>query len=95
MWIRGSVREILMGKIAVVLKLMPESPETDLDSIKEEVNSRIDAEDVGEEEVAFGLTAVKVSTIVDDAEGGTDEVEEALAGIEGVQSVETEDVQKL
>lgn len=84
-----------MGKIAVVLKLMPESPETDLEAIKDSARDLVDVEDIGEEEVAFGLTAVKVSTIVDDAEGGTDEVEEALAGIDGVQSVETDDVQKL
>lgn len=84
-----------MGEIAVVLKLMPESPETDLGAIKDSVSDNIDAEDMGEEEVAFGLTAVKVSVIVEDAEGGTDELEQTLAGIEGVQSVETEDVQKL
>jgi elongation factor 1-beta len=84
-----------MGKIGVVLKLMPESPETDLEAIKGEVRDRIDANDMDEEDVAFGLKAVMVSTIVDDAEGGTEEVEEALRGIDGVQSVEVDDIQKL
>ncbi|MCJ7450832.1 MAG: elongation factor 1-beta [Candidatus Nanohaloarchaeota archaeon QJJ-9] len=84
-----------MGKIGVVLKLMPESPEEDLEKIKSEAKERVDVEDIGEEDVAFGLTAIKVSTIVEDAEGGTDEVEETLLEIEGVQSVEVDDIQKL
>ncbi|MDY6778437.1 MAG: elongation factor 1-beta [Candidatus Nanohaloarchaea archaeon] len=84
-----------MGEIAVVLKLMPESPETDLEAIKGSAKDLIDVEDIGEEDVAFGLTAVKISTIVEDAEGGTDEVEEKLRGIENVQSVEVDDIQKL
>jgi len=84
-----------MGKIGVVFKLMPEGTETDLEAIKQEVHDRIDPDDIGEEEVAFGLTAIKVSTVVDDAEGGTDELEETLSDIDGVQSVEVDDIQKL
>lgn len=84
-----------MGKIGVVLKLMPESPETDLEKIKEEVRNKVQVSDMDEENVAFGLKAVMVSTVVDDGEGGTDEVENKLAEIEGVQSVDVEDVQKL
>ncbi len=84
-----------MGKIGVVFKLMPEGTETDIDNIKKEVRDRIDAEDIGVEEVAFGLQAVKVSTVVKDQEGGTDEVEKELESIHGVQSVEVDDIQKL
>lgn len=84
-----------MGKIGVVFKLMPEGTDTDLEAIKQDVRDQIDPDDIGEEEVAFGLTAIKVSTVVDDAEGGTDELEETLAEIDGVQSVEVDDIQKL
>ena len=84
-----------MGKIGVVLKVMPESPETDLERIKEEAKKKIDVNDMDEEDVAFGLKAVMISTVVADDEGGTDKVEEQLSKIEGVQSVEVEDVQKL
>ncbi len=84
-----------MGKIGVILKLMPESPDTDLEKIKKEVKKLIDVSDMDEEKVAFGLKAVMVSTVVKDDEGGTDEVEERLKGIEGIQSVDVEDVQKL
>lgn len=84
-----------MGKISCVYKLMPGDDETDLEEIKEEVRNRIDVEDIGEENVAFGLKAVKVSTITTDEEGGTDAVEEKLEGMEGVQSIELEHFDKM
>lgn len=84
-----------MGKISVVLKIMPEDAETDLEKIKEQVRDRIDVEDMGEEEVAFGLKAVKVSTITTDEEGGTDHVENQLEDIEDVQSIEIVHFDKL
>jgi translation elongation factor aEF-1 beta len=84
-----------MGKISCVYKIMPEDDETDLEEIKEQLREKIDVEDIGEEEVAFGLKAVKVSTITTDEEGGTDAVEEKLEGLEGVQSIELEHFDKL
>ncbi|MFB6076839.1 MAG: elongation factor 1-beta, partial [Candidatus Nanohaloarchaea archaeon] len=51
-----------MGEVAIVLTVMPESTETDLDALAADVREEIDVEDLQEEEVAFGLTALKVST---------------------------------
>lgn len=84
-----------MGEVAVVLKVMPEGTETDLETVEDAVNDAVDVEDLEREEVAFGLEALKVSTIVSDDEGGTDAVENALNGIEGVRSVEVEDMRRL
>lgn len=84
-----------MGDIGVLLKVMPESPETDLERIKQEIKDRIKVEDMNEEDLAFGLKAIKVLTLVDDAEGGTEEVEEKLQGMEGVKGIEVEDVTKI
>lgn len=84
-----------MGKISCVYKVMPEDAETDLEQIKEDIKELIDVEDIGEEEVAFGLKAVKVSTITTDEEGGTDAVEEKLEDLTGVQSIELEHFDKL
>ncbi|MFB6294767.1 MAG: elongation factor 1-beta, partial [Candidatus Nanohaloarchaea archaeon] len=75
-----------MGEVAIVVKVMPEDTETDLDRIDAAIRGRIDVEDLEQEEVAFGLKALKVSTIVSDDEGGTDAVENAVSGIEGVRS---------
>lgn len=84
-----------MGKISCVYKIMPEDAETDLEEIKDQVRELIDVQDIGEEEVAFGLKAIKVSTITTDEEGGTDAVEEELEKLENVQSIELEHFDKL
>ena len=84
-----------MGEISCVYKIMPEDAETDLGSIKDQIREVLDVEDMGEEEVAFGLKAVKVSTITTDEEGGTDAVEEKLSGLENVQSIELEHFDKM
>ncbi|PSH00222.1 MAG: elongation factor 1-beta [Nanohaloarchaea archaeon SW_4_43_9] len=84
-----------MGKISCVYKIMPEDDETDLEKIKDQLREELDVEDIGEEEVAFGLKAVKVSTITTDEEGGTDAVEEKLEDLEGIQSIELEHFDKL
>ncbi|PSH01112.1 MAG: elongation factor 1-beta [Nanohaloarchaea archaeon QH_8_44_6] len=84
-----------MGKISCVYKIMPEDNETDLETIKDQLREELDVEDIGEEEVAFGLKAVKVSTITTDEEGGTDAVEEKLEDLEGIQSIELEHFDKL
>lgn len=84
-----------MGKMAVVLKIMPEDAETDLDEIEEQVRERIKVDDVEREEVAFGLEALKVSTITTDEEGGTDHLENELDDMEQVQSIEVESFNKI
>ncbi|WP_347721818.1 elongation factor 1-beta [Candidatus Nanohalococcus occultus] len=84
-----------MGKIACVFKLMPEDAETDLEEIKEQVREKVDVTDIGEEDVAFGLKAIKVSAITTDEKGGTDFVENQLEEVEGLQSIELEHFDKL
>lgn len=82
-------------KMNVIFKVMPEDSETDLEGIKKQVRERVDVKDLQEEDVAFGLKAVKASTIVTDDEGGTDYVENQLEGMDDVQSVEIETVNKV
>ncbi|MFB6181066.1 MAG: elongation factor 1-beta [Candidatus Nanohalobium sp.] len=84
-----------MGKISCLYKIMPEDAETDLEEIKEQIKEKLEVEDMGEEEVAFGLKAVKVSCITTDEEGGTDAVEEKLEGLDNIQSIELEHFDKL
>ena len=84
-----------MGEISCVYKVMPEDAETDLESIKDQIREVLDVQDMGEEEVAFGLKAVKVSCITTDEEGGTDAVEEKLEKLDNVQSIELEHFDKL
>jgi elongation factor 1-beta len=84
-----------MAKVAVVLKVMPEEAETDLDNLEEEVRDTVDVDDLQTEDVAFGLKALKVSTVVDDEEMGMEGAKESLEEIEDVQSVEIESFNKI
>ena len=84
-----------MGKISCVYKVSPEDAETDLEAIKDQIRDLLDVQDMGEEEVAFGLKAIKVSCITTDEGGGTDTVEEQLEKLDNVQSYELEHFDKL
>jgi len=88
-----------MGEVVATVKLMPEGTEVDLEQIKIQVQDAVtkDAElhKIDEEPIAFGLVALNVMFIVEDGEGGTEVVEESLAQIPGVSSVEVLDVRRL
>lgn len=74
--------------LVVVFKLMPEGVETDLEAVKNEVRKLIKApaelQGFQVEPIAFGLKALKVTVVMDDAEGGPDMLEEELGRIDGV-----------
>ena len=84
-----------MSEVAVTLEVMPEDTEVDLEELKKEINSRIDVEKITEEDVAFGLKALKVLTVLTDEAGGTDQVEESLLDIPSVKNVKVTDQRKL
>jgi elongation factor 1-beta len=88
-----------MGKVAAVLKVMPDSPEADLDVLETRLSeslpegAKINGTDT--EEVAFGLTALLTTVIVPDDAGGTEAVEDAFSNVEGVESVAVEEVGRI
>ncbi len=88
-----------MGDVVATIKLMPESPDIDLEKMKEDIMASIpegtEFHKIEEEPIAFGLVALNVMVVVGDAEGGTEPVEENLAKIEGVNTVEVTDVRRL
>lgn len=87
-----------MGDVAAILKVMPESPEVDLESLKETIKNTLNEnefERIEEEPIGFGLVALNVTIVVDDGEGGTEPAEKALAAIEDVQNVEVTDIRRL
>ncbi|BBL61854.1 MAG: elongation factor 1-beta [Methanobrevibacter arboriphilus] len=88
-----------MGEVVATVKLMPESPDVDLEQMKIDAQNVVseDAElhKIDEEPIAFGLVALNVMFIIDDGEGGTEIVEEKLAKLPNVNSVEVLDVRRL
>lgn len=88
-----------MGEVVATIKLLPESPDVDMEKIKEDVKRSIPDEaelhKIEEEPIAFGLVALNVMVVVGDAEGGTEKVEENLSKIEGVSNIEVTDIRRL
>ena len=89
-----------MANAIVTLKIMPESPEVDLEKLKEDVKKHIiDFAGEGEtkeelEPVAFGLKALKMIFVMDENIGSTEELEKSISEIKGIQSVEVVDVRR-
>lgn len=88
-----------MGKVAAKMKVMPQSPDVDLDDLQDRLEnalpegasiSRVDREDV-----AFGLIALFTTVIIPDEAGGTDTVEDAFADVDGVESVGVDEVGRI
>jgi translation elongation factor 1B (aEF-1B) len=88
-----------MGKVAASIKVMPNSPDIDLDGLQKQLEqalpegARINGFE--REDVAFGLVALLPTVIVPDESGGTEAVEEAFAGLDDVESVSVENVGRL
>jgi elongation factor 1-beta len=88
-----------MGKVAAEIKVMPESPEVDLDGLQDRLEQVLPEgakiNGFNRDDVAFGLVALLPTVVVPDETGGTDAVEEAFTGVEGVESVSVENVGRL
>ncbi|MBP1928573.1 elongation factor 1-beta [Methanolinea mesophila] len=78
-----------MGTVALIARVMPESPEIDLVALTAEIRKQVPGlQDVKEEPIGFGLKALKIAVIADDAAGVSDEVEAKLNAIKGVERAE-------
>lgn len=82
-----------MGQVALTMKVMLESPDVDIDDVKEKIRGALDTKEIREIPLAFGLKMLEVLLVFDDRQGAnTDAIEEKLRSIEGVSSVEAGDV---
>lgn len=77
-----------MGSVIVTFKIMPESVETNLDSLEETVKKEIKPQRIERVPIAFGLNAIKIVKLVEEKEGEMDRVTEKIKSIDGVREVE-------
>ena len=88
-----------MGEVLTTMKIMPDSPDVDLEGIKSAIESSIPEgaklHEMSEEPIAFGLVAVILQFITEDGEGGSEAVEEMVQAIDGVASFEITGVGRL
>ena len=85
-----------MGEVALKYRIMPESPDSDIETIVSRISEVIpDDANLGAHEVkpfAFGLKAIFVAILGIDRDGFATEVEESLKNLPEVQSVEIEEM---
>ena len=82
-----------MGSVAVILRVMPESPEVDLEKLKKALKEKLPGiQDIKEEPIGFGLKALTLASIVNDAGGETDAIEAKLNAVPGVERAEIVEV---
>ncbi|KQC14355.1 MAG: elongation factor 1-beta [Methanothrix sp.] len=85
-----------MGEVAAKLKIMPEGADVDMEKLKEAIKSALPEgarlHGFAEEPIAFGLKALMLAVILAEGVTGTEGLEAAIASVEGVQSVEVEEV---
>ena len=78
-----------MGSVAVILRVMPESPEINIEELKKALKEKLPSiQEMKEEPIGFGLKALKILAVVNDAGGETDMVEKALNEVAGVERAE-------
>jgi elongation factor 1-beta len=85
--VSGGLEE--MGSVALILRVMPESPDVDLEDLKTRLRAEIKGlQDIREEPIGFGLKALKIAVIVSDAAGESDAVEAEVSALDGVERAE-------
>lgn len=96
----SSKDQIKMANVLITVKIMPESTETDLDEIIESVKRILDEAECSfaraeKENVAFGLMSLKIIFMMDEKRSTElDGLEGKLSNINGVMSVNVEDVRR-
>jgi len=90
-----------MGTAILKLRIMPKSPETDLEKVKQGIKEKIEShggvlnptQPIEEEPIAFGLKAL-IATFAWPEEKDTDLAENSVAEVEEVSSVEITDYRR-
>lgn len=81
-----------MGEVGLQYRVLPEGLEVDLDKLEKDIKAALPSgasfKAAEKRPVAFGLKALHVLVVLDDKKGGAEQVETAIAGVPGVQSVE-------
>ena len=89
-----------MASVVVTIKIMPDGVDTNLKAIEDSAHVIIRQYGVQSdtkveiEPIAFGLKALKLVFLMDEAKGSTEELEKSLAQVHGVMSAETIDVRR-
>ena len=86
------MRCFFVGEVALQYRILPEGTEVDLEKLERDLKRALpegaSMRAAEKRAVAFGLNALHILIVMDDKKGGAEQVEAALSGVGGVQSVE-------
>ena len=87
-----------MGTVLITTKIMPDSPDADLNAIKDAAKSMLEQEggkniSIEERPVAFGLKSIHIKVELPE-EKGSEKVESLLSSIQHVSSAVIEDYRR-
>jgi len=81
-----------MGDVAINYRLLPESPDVNLEDLTARIEAALPAgvklHKSTTKPFAFGLSAIEILVVMKDSGGLSDQTEESLRKVEGIQSVE-------
>ncbi len=88
-----------MGNVFVVLRILPTSPDINLEELIKEVQ-RVLPENVimkqhKQEEIAFGLNSILIGLIMPDEEGYIETIEQRIKNIEEVEDLTIENITRI
>lgn len=89
-----------MAQVVITLRIMPQNPSIDLSKIEAEAKNEIvkfcDSQEFKVQimPIAFGLKALNILFVMDESKGSTEELENKISQIIGIESVEVTDVRR-
>ncbi|AIG97451.1 elongation factor 1-beta [Archaeoglobus fulgidus] len=88
-----------MGSVMMKIRVMPSDVDVDLNEVLEKIKNiqmeGVEIRDSAIQPIAFGLKAIVLMAVMPDMEGIGDRYVEEIGKIEGVESVEIEDMELL
>ncbi|WP_290596179.1 MULTISPECIES: elongation factor 1-beta [unclassified Archaeoglobus] len=88
-----------MGSVVMKIRVMPSDVDVNLDEVLEKIKGiqmeEVEVRDTAIQPIAFGLKAIVLMAVMPDAEGIGDRYIEEIGKIDGVESVEIEDMELL
>jgi len=81
-----------MGLVAIEFRIMPSSPDVDLNKVKDHIAKLVKVQDSKVEPMAFGIKSLVIVITAEDKGGGTDALEGRIRKIPGVGEVEVVNV---